>query len=974
MTPGSASESAPLDDERLRRVAAHAAVGLFETDARGAVTFVTSKWREITGLRGEDAFGHGWLQSVHAQDVARVENAWNEAVAGSGPLDIRYRSGGTNDVFFLRTLLQPVTDASGKIERFAGTTLVAAPITDEIAEAIPQFVWIASADGTIEYFNQAWIDYTGLSVEQMKRTGVEGVIHPEDLALASERWGNAILTGNPYEMEYRLRRVTDGTYRWFLARATPVYGEDGRATHWVGTATDIDTQQRANANLRFVLEAGTALSQTFDVDAICSRLASLAVHRVADLCLIVLSQSHRTHTIAAIAHRDPSRMRALEHFRSRNPVRFGRAIETAIRRNVPLLVTSLSSEELDSAVYEAEHAEALASLQIQSAMIVPLSTNGATYGAITFASSQSGHTFTHEDLEVAEMVAQRAASAIQTANAFDEVRRRSDQLRFIADASEIIFESLDLPNIFDRLTTYIVKDMADLAFIMLVENHDALRTVSTSHRNPRKRRIAERFRGQRILRPESEENALRMLASHRATLHATVPSDALLANTWDYLAPDLRALDIRSAVTIPLHSRGETFGALVAYRCGKAPGPFEERDLAVFEDVGRRLSIAIDHSGTLERERRIAEALQQTLLPQPALMPNGSGMKFAAEYRPSSREADVGGDWYDAFRLEDGTIAVSVGDVTGRGLTAAGLMGKLRQAMAIAIVYEADPARALDAVDFQLRTRGSAAIATAFIGIIDPKAGTMRYASAGHPPPLLRRQSDLVELHASGLPLGLRDLDREESRIVSLDGAQLLLLYTDGLTEATRDVTFGERRLQQVASSDAILFVHSAAQFLCDACLPLDAQDDTAVLTVSFGKRAHWAFDAENAQAAHDARAQFIAELRAHSQRGSDVDAAELIFGELVGNVVRHAPGPIDVQIEWTGEFPVLHVTDRGKGFIRNPALPIDPLSESGRGLYIISLLARNVRVERIAGYGNHIAVELPVRALTQHQQTGEPG
>jgi PAS domain S-box-containing protein len=973
MTPGSPSESPqPVDDDRLRRVAASAAVGLFETDRHGAITFVTEKWRAITGLRGEDAFGRGWLHSVDLHDISRVENAWNEAVANGRALDIRYRSAASRDTCFLRTLLQPVTNADGVVERFAGTTLAAPPLTDKLVEAIPQFVWITAADGTIEYFNQAWIDYTGLTVEGMKHTGVKGVVHPEDLPLTWERWTNAILSGEPYEIEYRLRRVSDGTYRWFLARATPVYDSYGGITHWVGSATDIDSQQRANANLRFVLEAGTGLSQTYDVDAICDELARLAVHRVADVCLIVLSPSRHNYTFAAIAHRDPARMRALEPFLNENPVRLGLAIESVIRKNVPLLLPSLSSEDMENAMHEPKQAEALAALQIQSAMIVPLTAPaGGAYGAIIFASSESGHTFTHEDLEVAEMVAQRAGAAIQTANALHEERRRSDQLRFIADASEIIFESLDLPNIFDRLTRYIVKEMADLAYIMLVEDHEALRTVSASHRDPLKRAIADRSRGQRTLRPQTEENALRMLASHRAMLYPSVPSDALLANTWEYLAPDLRALDIRTGITVPLHSRGETFGALVVYRCGSGAQPYEERDVPVLEDLGRRLSIAIDHSGTLQRERRIAEALQQTLLPQAALMPTGEGMKFAAEYRPSSHEADVGGDWYDAFRLDDGSIAVSVGDVTGRGLTAAGQMGKFRQAMAMAMVYERDPARALDAVDFQLRTRGSSAIATAFIGIIDPKGGTMRYASAGHPPALLRRGNQLVELRAAGLPLGLRELHREESHSVSLDGAQLLLLYTDGLTEATRDVTFGERRLQQVASSEAILFVHNAAEFLCDACLPLDAQDDTAVLTVSFGKRAHWSFDAENAQAAHDARAEFVSELRARSERYSDVDAAELIFGELVGNVVRHAPGPIDVQIEWSAEYPVLHVTDRGKGFIRNPALPLDPLSESGRGLYIISLLARSVRVERIPGYGNHIAVELPVRALAQQHDSG---
>jgi anti-sigma regulatory factor (Ser/Thr protein kinase) len=288
-------------------------------------------------------------------------------------------------------------------------------------------------------------------------------------------------------------------------------------------------------------------------------------------------------------------------------------------------------------------------------------------------------------------------------------------------------------------------------------------------------------------------------------------------------------------------------------------------------------------------------------------------------------------------------------------------MGKLRQSMAMAAMYESDPARILDAVDRHLRTRHSSAIATAFIGIIDPGRKRMRYAVAGHPPPLLRREGELLQLRSDGLPLGLRDAAREESQVISLDGAQLLLLYTDGLIEATRDVAFGERRLQQMASSEAILFVHNAARFLCDACLPLDAQDDTAVLSVSFGERAHWAFDAENAQAAHEARSQFRAHLESNAGPEADFDAAELVFGELVGNVVRHAPGPIDVQVQWTQTHPVLHVTDRGKGFVRNPALPLDPLSESGRGLYIISLLAKSVFVERIPGYGHHVAAELNI-------------
>lgn len=168
--------------------------------------------------------------------------------------------------------------------------------------------------------------------------------------------------------------------------------------------------------------------------------------------------------------------------------------------------------------------------------------------------------------------------------------------------------------------------------------------------------------------------------------------------------------------------------------------------------------------------------------------------------------------------------------------------------------------------------------------------------------------------------------------------------------------------MRAIASSGAILYVRNAARFLCNACLPFESQDDTAVLTVRFGEEPQWSFDAENAQAAHEARAELMAYLREQSQGHGDIEAAELVFGDLAGNVVRHAPGPTDVQLEWTGEHPVLHVTDRGKGVVRKPSLPKNPLSERGRGLYMISQLTQSVHVERIPGYGNHIAVELNLR------------
>jgi len=828
-----------------------------------------------------------------------------------------------------------------------------------VAEIMPQFIWIAAPDGTILYFNRPWIDYTGVDLGAMQHEGVKNVVHPDDLDLTWERWKDALVTGNPYEIEYRLRNASTGTYRWFIARAVPYRDASGEIVRWIGTATDIDAQKRASDRLRFLLDASTALNASLDVDAVCATLARIAIERIADWCFVVLKNGDGRYETRAIAHRDQRRVAQLERLRNRYPVQNGTPLDRAIRRNIPILAPTINEHELAGAARDEEFLRILESLQMRSAMLVPLATeSGVVYGGMALASAESARSYSAGDLEVAEMVAHRAAAAIHTATAFERERMRSQRLHFIAQASELLVQAADMQSMLDRLTEFIVTEMADLAYVVLVEDRETLRTVACAHADPLKVLIADRLRGRRTLRLDAEEKALSMLAQHRTIMQNDLQMDAVLANMWEYLAPDVRALDIRSAITTPLFSRGETLGALVVYWCSR-DRTYDEEDARVLTDVGRRLSIAIDHQRTMERERRIAAVLQQALLPQPGMLPVTPGLRFAANYQPSSQELEVGGDWYDALTLTDGSIMVSVGDVCGRGLHAAGLMGKLRQAIGMAALYEQDPARILDAIDFQLRSRRSTAIVTAFVGIIDPARRSMRYAGAGHPPALLRREGEICELRSTGLPLGLREDERQESDDVDLRGSDLLVLYTDGLTEATHDVLFGEQRLAFLVASEAISCVRNPAAFLCEAILPPDAQDDTAVLTVAFGEPTSWSFDAENAEAAHDARSELAAYLRERAPNDADIAAAELVFGELVGNVVRHAPGPIEVQVEWTGPKPVLHVIDRGHGFLRDPSLPADPLCENGRGLYIVSRLTDTLRIERVAGYGNHVAAVL---------------
>ena len=117
-----------------------------------------------------------------------------------------------------------------------------------LADAMPEMVWTTRPDGSVEYFNQRWLQYTGLTLEESKNWGWKIVLHPDDLQRSLARWNESITTGIVYEVEYRLK-AKDGTYRWFVGRGFPMHDEQGAIVQWVGNCTDIDDQKRARDDL-----------------------------------------------------------------------------------------------------------------------------------------------------------------------------------------------------------------------------------------------------------------------------------------------------------------------------------------------------------------------------------------------------------------------------------------------------------------------------------------------------------------------------------------------------------------------------------------------------------------------------------------------------------------------------------------------------------------------------------------------------
>lgn len=824
-----------------------------------------------------------------------------------------------------------------------------------IAEAMPQLVWTAKPDGTIDYLNRRWIEYTGVDLEELgRRDGEVGVIHPDEVKETWRLWCAALKSGKPYEREYRIRRASDGSYRWFLGRAVPIRAEDGAIVRWIGTATDIDERQRAGENLRFVVEAGNALSSSLEVEAICKQLARAAVEHFADWCFVTLARDGSFDAVA-VEHKFPHLQHQIDRLRDRYPLDPESPLGQVVATNQPLLVERVTPEQIEAAARDEEHLRILNLLQMHSVMIVPLAApDGRVYGALSLASSESRRVFTQTDLNVAKTVADRAALAIGNARVFENERRAAEQLRVAGRINQLLFESSDPWQAMERIARLIAVEVADACAILKLDGEN-VRTEIIVHQNPAIDDAIGAFRGRRTLRVKPESELASRLKRHETIVLAGKDSVHAEESTWPYLSAAVEALNAKASVIVPWYAGATTYGGLVAHYSAA----FDPRDVRLLEEIARRASVALERAETLQRERKIATTLQQASLP--SLIPRPEGLRFDAFYAPAGEEADVGGDWYDAIELDDGSVVVSVGDVTGRGIQAAAIMSKVRHAMGMASLHEKDPTKILDSAGWFLRKYYPDAIVTAFVGILSPDRRTMHFANAGHPLPLLRRGGEVIELQASGLPLGLRHLfPLNESQSVALRNGDVLLLFTDGLIETRREWQIGESRLREVVQSELFAASANPARLVARACMAEQCPDDVAILAISVGAAPAWTLYVDDARAAVDARSLFVDFLRGIESRGDFIDSAELVFGELLGNIVRHAPGPVEISVESREEALVLHVIDSGPPLRTSERrLPTDPLCERGRGLFIVTHVATDVHIDHVTNCGNHISVTM---------------
>jgi len=245
-------------EERLRVIIDTIPTIVWRKLPDGSADFLNRSFREYTGLSLENGLGWGWMNAFHPDD--RLTEEWRAAWAAGKPFEKEARlrrTDGQYRWFLIRAV--PLRDEQGNIANWYGTSTDIEHLKRAedrvrlIINTFPMMAWSVRADGAVDFVNQRWMDYTGVSLEQ-EIENPTCAVHPEDLPRVMEKWLVDMAAGEPSEDEMRLRRA-DGEYRWFLVRTAPLRDEQGNVVKWYGLAIDIEDRKQAESQSATLLDA-----------------------------------------------------------------------------------------------------------------------------------------------------------------------------------------------------------------------------------------------------------------------------------------------------------------------------------------------------------------------------------------------------------------------------------------------------------------------------------------------------------------------------------------------------------------------------------------------------------------------------------------------------------------------------------------------------------------------------------------------
>ena len=812
-----------------------------------------------------------------------------------------------------------------------------------IVESTDDAIFAKSLDGVILTWNAGAERMYGYSAAEAIGRPVDMLVppdHPGEIPAIVAR----LARGERIERYETVRRKKNGAIIDVSLTVSPIRDAVGRVAGASTIARDITDRRRVERQQQFLIEAGDLFAASLAVESLLQGIAALLVPRLADWCAIDIVDDAGELQAVTVVHRDPAKValaRRLQEETSADPrARQGRW--RVINTGRAELLEDIPDELLVQAVSDPSVLATLRGLGLRSSIAVPLSARGRVIGQVSLITAESGRRYGPEDLAFAEQIAHRAALAVDNARLHEtetaarrtaeQVARRIGSLQAFTGA---LSEALTPEQVGDLTLRQIADEAgASAAALCLAEDEaDKLVAVALRGYSPE---LNERWWSE-------PERILPLLDAMRTEHVVWFPSWEVFQTRYHEDEPPADPMRRGARAAIPLMLHGRAIGAMYANWVEERR--FSPEELEFMLSLGRQCAQAVERARLYAREHQVATTLQRALLPSD--VPQVPGIHVDAAYMAATRAADVGGDWYDVFRLNDGRLCVAIGDVVGHGLQAAVIMGQVRQAIRTAALEGHAPAKVLSLANHVLALNRQEGMTTAIVGLYDPLALTFSYAAAGHPAPIVADGSRVVTLTSGGLPLGFLDAGSLPAWTVQLAPGSLLVLYTDGLIEFGRDAAAGHAALVQAVQAEHIDTSPDPAHRILDRMLSGNqARDDVAIVAIALTPGAVDRLDItlpaepSSLRLVRQAMAQLSAGVGLDDRRSFDLSVA---VGEAVNNVVEHAYGAATgvIHLRAYREDSVLRVEVEDAGRWR----PDRPDNPGGRGFNLMRALTDGVHV-----------------------------
>jgi serine phosphatase RsbU (regulator of sigma subunit) len=455
---------------------------------------------------------------------------------------------------------------------------------------------------------------------------------------------------------------------------------------------------------------------------------------------------------------------------------------------------------------------------VRSLMLVPLSAGGGLAGVMAPESSEDGERFSGRQVSLATALGNEVSLSLENQYLLTRERTRAVSLERIFRISQAVSSSLQVKTVLNRVLDVVQKIFtADAVSLMRFET---------------KRRMLD-------------TTMARGIHTKDLLFFRCGPADDIPGAVYQSKAPlRLDSLDsqatpfiemardhgFRSLLAVPLIARGRAVGVLTVFSDEVAA--FSEEDMDLLATFASQAALATDTAELFSREHTVATVLKSSILPD--TLPEMAGLETYSLYRAAGGESEIGGDYYDMFAATDGSVVLSIADVCGQGVRAATKTSMIRYSVRGMAAAGLSPAKMVSELNRMVAESGDTSdIVTAFIGELDRDRLKLTYANAGHPPALVVRDGEIQTLDTTGPLLGaIPGVEFGERRLDLIPG-DLIVLYTDGVTEARRDgELFGEERLGRVVAAggtpaEVTQRIHSAVQDFAG-----ELRDDVAVLAV----------------------------------------------------------------------------------------------------------------------------------------------